>query len=551
MTDSRSDDRENPFRGTRAPSFAFQPDRLSPGEMAENHGFWMRLDVQVSVACAVSCMLSLLAWSVSDGINPDGILYVEVAQAYATDGFSAAMAMYDWPFFSALIGSWAQLSGSSFLLSAQLLSGLMLAGFCGGFVALCREVYSDPRVGWGGLLIVSSMLGLNEYRDYVIRDFGFWALIMAGTLALCRAIKAPSWRNLLTWQLCVALALCFRIEAIIFAVLAPLVLLVSGLQWKLKLRSYIECNVLLLLAVAGSYLYLGNAGIAELVDSSKLKNVLQYASLDRMDTRVANFRGRWFEEDAAQTILLAGLLGLLLIKTAAKVGIANLALGILAIRSPAGTLRGSGARRVIIWMVIIGLALPYYVLLYKPVLQGRWVILSAIFLLVLISGVSSWLLDSFAERKTTIVLLGVLFCGTLADAFIQTGNSKQHLIDAAVWVKNEYPAHRKLLTNHHMLDFYSGREVFERGHRQRAKARFFEQRLKNLAKFDLLMIREKGQSIPEVVALETAGRIRRIQQFEGPKEGRVVNVYEVVRSKADNGLTRQQLRPVRQRFNPA
>lgn len=183
-------------------------------------GIFVDARVMACLAVAISLLLSLLAAATDDVLNPDGMLYVDVARVFVEQGFGAALGKFNWPFLSMLIGALHVATGLSFIVASHLLDVIVLAALSAGFVLLYREM-GGPRAWVAAAVIVLSPF-LNEYRDYVIRDFGYWCFGLWSILFFVRFCREQDWGNALAWQLCVLAAVAFRIEAVALAALLPL-----------------------------------------------------------------------------------------------------------------------------------------------------------------------------------------------------------------------------------------------------------------------------------------------------------------------------------------
>ena len=76
---------------------------------------------------------------------------------------------------------------------------------------------------WAALLLLAHPR-LNNYFAFVIRDLGYWALLLSSFCLLLRDIATPRVAYLLGWALCTLLAAAFKPEALLFGML-PLALL--------------------------------------------------------------------------------------------------------------------------------------------------------------------------------------------------------------------------------------------------------------------------------------------------------------------------------------
>ena len=81
---------------------------------------------EIKLISWITLLASLIAWRViyiqQGWINDDSVLYFEVARLFSLGEWSAANALFNWPFYPALLAGFHQISGASFQLSAQILN---------------------------------------------------------------------------------------------------------------------------------------------------------------------------------------------------------------------------------------------------------------------------------------------------------------------------------------------------------------------------------------------------------------------------------------------
>ena len=131
-----------------------------------------------------SLVLSLVVYLQNDIINKDGVLYMNVARAYVDGGIGEAFVTFNWPFYGIAIGLMHQLTQLGYENSAYLLNALLISLACVAFVATYREVNRDGTRIWIAALLILALPILNEYRDYVIRGFGYWAFLLIAVLGV-------------------------------------------------------------------------------------------------------------------------------------------------------------------------------------------------------------------------------------------------------------------------------------------------------------------------------------------------------------------------------
>ena len=190
-------------------------------------------------------------------LNADGILYLRTAQAFLTDGVAAAFDLYEWPWYSIAIGLFHEFSGHSSALGGachQCRPGQLDGG---GLCIPLSEAGGDRlTVAFAAMLILAHP-ELNEYRSFVVRDFGFWAFSLCSLLALMRYARSGRYKDMLLWSGCILAAFSFRTETLFLALAGPLSLFASKAPWQRRFAAYLKLNtaLLALIPLGAAYLF--------------------------------------------------------------------------------------------------------------------------------------------------------------------------------------------------------------------------------------------------------------------------------------------------------
>lgn len=162
----------------------------------------------------LSLILSFIAICGSDDLNRDGMLYVDAARALLNEGWEAARARFDWLFLSALIAGVSFITGLEPELAGYILSALLLATACALMVLISGRTLLGSA--WAACLIVLAMPGFNEYRDQLLREFGFWCFTLLALWCALRWFERPTWFGAISGQVALMMAAAFRVEALAF-----------------------------------------------------------------------------------------------------------------------------------------------------------------------------------------------------------------------------------------------------------------------------------------------------------------------------------------------
>jgi hypothetical protein len=417
-------------------------------------------------AATFSLLLSLLAAATDDVLNPDGMLYVDVARVFVEQGFGAALGKFNWPFLSMLIGALHVATGLSFIVASHLLDAIVLAALSAGFVLLYRES-GGPRAWVAAAVIVLSPF-LNEYRSYVIRDFGYWCFGLWSILFFVRFCREQDWVNALAWQLCVLAAVAFRIEAVALAALLPLY---CGLLPRERLRAWLRADALFLAGLAGlaALVWLDVVPLTNLSRLQYLQSFLSWSALtEDFQGKLAVVTGHLQAAPSANdapALLIGGAIGIFFRQIVWGLGVWVLPLAaglwqrkLRPFDFAQDRLAGWGA---LPW-AMTAVALPVLVFAFRDMfLSNRYPGL----LILLLSLPAARMLDAYlpplaeAWRKhplRTGVIVAALSLWAV-DAAAVTQHHKRYLRDAAEWAEARIPREARFFANDATLYFYSGR----------------------------------------------------------------------------------------------
>ncbi|MCU7836088.1 MAG: hypothetical protein KZQ83_12670 [gamma proteobacterium symbiont of Taylorina sp.] len=182
-------------------------------EMVERH-------IYVTTAF-LSVLISLWLFISRDIISRDAILYIDIAKAFLDGGISAAFKVWGWPFYSFVIAFIHQLTGFSLENSAYFLTIVFETIISVIFVKLYSKIAFDGARLWVAMLFILTFVTLNDYKGDIWREYGFWAFSLMAIYQFILYFQNHKKVNALLWQCCIFTATLFRIEAVVFAVLAP------------------------------------------------------------------------------------------------------------------------------------------------------------------------------------------------------------------------------------------------------------------------------------------------------------------------------------------
>ena len=157
----------------------------------------------VYVTIALSLLLS---WLAAHGrlVNRDGILYLDIARMIVEDGYAEAAKYGDLTFLPLLIAGLSYVLPLDYETIAKLLNAFFMAGACALLVAIVRR--NAPEAAWFAVLVVLAMPAYNQYRNEILREYGFWFFSLLGFWYSMRGSERLGWQDALKIQAVLMLA---------------------------------------------------------------------------------------------------------------------------------------------------------------------------------------------------------------------------------------------------------------------------------------------------------------------------------------------------------
>ncbi|GAB3105349.1 hypothetical protein G8770_13420 [Aestuariicella hydrocarbonica] len=411
-------------------------------------------------AALLSTLSTLIIISLSGSINADATQYLIAADTFKVSGWDAAEEIYPRPFYSVLIGGLSQITHTSSFVSAQLLDISLLALLGYAFVKVIQALGGDRRAQWIGACLIVLLPTLADYRDYLIRDFGYWAFMLLALNALIRFQANARLLQAGQWCAYSGIAMLFRPEAVLLLVLVPTALLLPSpqslvLRLKLtaKLYGLLLAGLLIALAIGLSTGLQLQDKFIELALSPLLEQANQLAiSLPKYTQVMASeILNRHSEEHAALSVSLV-LSGIFVATLLSALTPIIVFLGLYLWKK--GQLRWPrNTPYLMMHIVLAGILINF--LLFKHFMQARYMLLTALLLLIPLCIGLSREYDNIARSKVKKGLLFTLAMLVLLDNHIST-SSHEHDQDSLAWLQQHSSQDDWIYTNDHQLAYFSG-----------------------------------------------------------------------------------------------
>ncbi len=402
-----------------------------------------------------------------DIINKDGILYLETATIFLSSGISAAFEHFNWPFYSILIASLHQLTGLPLEMSAYLLTTAFFILLTDSLYLICRKILPSPQHVFVGMLIFLAFYSLNDYRDFIIRDPGYWAFSTLGLFFFMSFLDKPQWRTALYWQLSMFAAILFRIEATFLLLALPLYALCHFSTPSNKAKHYVQLSVLpffgLLLAVFSQSLQ------AIMHSSDRLNHLIRH----NLSERLQHFDQKAdqivqllpsFTHDYGFLILFTGLLGMItfLIIEAIHIGYFGL---YIAARWHKLTPHFPHRSLLHYALTLNGLILIAFSFLQFFMITRYCIMFALILLLLMLPAITHYIVTAWhARNKFTLFLFSVILLVSLY-ANLSYSVSKSYIKETAIWASKHLPQDSLVATDDPFIAYYFNIAAVQSGHR--------------------------------------------------------------------------------------
>jgi hypothetical protein len=409
-------------------------------------------------------------------INPDGVLYLQTAYVATHKGVQAAFSIYAWPFYSLIIAYIAHFFHLSLIHSAHILNSIFQAMLPVVFCLLIREIDSRPKVLIWAALLILSWGELNGYRDYIIRDFGYWLFFLTSLLGFVRCSKRYSFFNILIYYIGFAIAFLFRVEALLLLLIPASIFFFNEISMKKKIFLLLKIySVFIVIGLITIFLLWRYKDILSMSRLSELQNILFHgknqmvAAFTYLVTPLQNNILTPDSERNAPYFVFWGLFGFWIQQTILGVGIFNWALFIYSHYFKLGVADNSilqlkNQRKnifIIFYTVIIFyLFMGLFFIFKEYFLVKRYFFILA--LIVMMWGAlalndlwQKWRIlskDSGAKRYIFLVVFVYILLQFLS-SLISFGPSNFFVKQGADWLVRTIPSESRLCTNERYILF--------------------------------------------------------------------------------------------------
>lgn len=273
-------------------------------------------------------------------INPDSVLYFESARLIALGDFKAAVAVFNWPLYSICIAIVHKITTLDIHQSAQVLNVVFFTITTLSFIKLISLAGGNKvTMASGALILFSSSYVVGDVLEMLMRDEGFWAFYLTSLVCFIRFYQHQRYRDAFLWQLSAIIAMLFRIEAIMYLVFLPFVLLFhTDFSWQQRFKLVIKAHFLNIIAALSilatlalsQHMTIANFGRLKEVFSTNLWHELTQNLVARAQVMSTEVLGQYLDEFAIQGLLLTFIF-VIIVKIISAAGLINVVLATLTV----------------------------------------------------------------------------------------------------------------------------------------------------------------------------------------------------------------------------
>ena len=470
----------------------------------------------VWIAIIVSFLMSLIVVVGDDLINDDGILYLDVATKFLQGDWASAIATYNWAFYPFLIAGFSKISFLEVETAAHVLNAILYGILTYVFIRCIEELGGNRRVAIIAAILLFTNVSVNEYRDIITRDPGYWAFFFTTLLFFLKYINTEKNKYIAGFVISVIVATLFRIEGIVFALALPFILVLRHSEHRIRLLSN---PVLISVCLAGLLIALLSMDLAYIQKEfspflGRLIDPLIYfhgtagkilsGAEAKVDLLVQHVIG-YYNKQIGVEIYISILFTIMLMKIYKVTGFVAVLFSVWSGISNIQRKRITDFK-VIISFITINLIVLAIFLLNQGFLSSRYVVTFGLLVtLIAAFGLEAFFYSSSPQafgmnatwHKRSKIFIVVLLVYAFFDGVISTGVSKSYIRESGEWIKNNVSASERLLASETTLYYYSGRSI-EKEDMSKLRADIFNNKIINfdslkLNNYDYLAIKIKDK----------------------------------------------------------
>lgn len=406
-------------------------------------------------------------------INPDSVLYLESAKLINIGDWKGAFKVFNWPLYAtciALVYKVLSLGINVTILQAAIVLNVILFSIASTAFLKIIELAGGKSLHLivGTLILISSQYLVGDILSMLMRDEGFWAFYLLGLLFFIRFFQHQRLSDALLWQICILLATLFRIEAITYLILLPLVFFtIKTLSWSQRTSLFLRSNLINLAALLAMVvtitlsdsLSVQNFGRFKEVFSLNLYQELTNMLVTRADIMSNAVLGKYLAEFAVPGLLLTFIYAMIT-KVISASGAINVALAAYGYKSNQ-QLINCQVSRVLYAAVLISLLNMALIITKVFVLSGRYVLALAWIVMIFATFTLAELIRTYRDNpqrtiKWLIIAILAFLTLSLVKNVLPKKEGYNYQQNAVVWLAKYNSANKAVFYDDSRIKYFAG-----------------------------------------------------------------------------------------------
>ncbi len=399
-------------------------------------------------------------------INPDSVLYLEAAKFFSNGEWKAGFEVFPWPFYSLCIMLVNKITQLGVHVSAQILNVIFFSIASFSFIKIIQlSGGKQKQIIAGALIWLSAQYMIGGVLEMLMRDEGFWAFYLLSIMFFIRYYQQQQFKDALLWQLCIIVATLFRIEAILYLMFLPLILLFqTGFHAKQKWKHVLMANAINLgiaIILIAAFIFNDNLSTKLLgrlneVFTTNLWQQFTQQLTEKSSIMSSQVLGQYLNEFAVQGLLIT-FIYVIFIKTISATGFVNVIFSLLAIKQNKQLIHPA-AFKVLSTTAIIALLNMALIITKVFVLSGRYVLALSFILMIFSAFYFAKLLFTESEDnqlKWLKILLVVFILGCIVKNVLPKKHGYNYMQDAVAWLKNYNQENKPVFYDQARMRYYA------------------------------------------------------------------------------------------------
>ncbi len=411
-------------------------------------------------------------------INPDSVLYFESARLFAVAEWKEAFQVWNWPLYPLCIAAVHKITGLGIQTAAQVLNILFFGLTAFSFIHIIRLGGGRQlTIAAGGLILFSSQYITGDVLEMLLRDEGFWAFYLTGLVFFIRFYQHLRFRDALLWQLCAITATLFRIEAITYLILLPLIFLFScNISFRERIRYLLMSHSLNIFLALGLILAIALHGDLSMKNFGRLQEIFTLNLYDELTRKLFKnaavmselVLGKYLEEFAIPGLVLT-FIYVMIVKAVSTAGFLNFIMAIFAIKNRNALLE-SKIFQVLSAVALVSVINMALIITKVFVLSSRYVVALAFILMIFAAFQFTKIFMNYTQSNEKPHQSKWLPIGLVAFMLLGLINNIQpkaegynYMQDAVTWVINQNKENKPVFTDESRITYYLGNPYVKRG----------------------------------------------------------------------------------------